>query len=472
MHGGPMRILACLGLVLLGCGDSSPKTPDAAVGDGPMIDGPTIDAAPEPVTVTVRQGGQPVMDVRVYFQNADSSLVSSALTDAQGKASALMQAGGYVTALDPYQINNTGVSLPNFLYTFAGVKPGDQLRLERRDATSIAVNITAPGDATATASSYSVSTTCSFSADTLTAPSAPGGTATGTVYLDGCAGEKVDFMIVTKDTGGNPVSSILLEGVTVSDQLNLDLTQMNPVPAYAAATQRSYTWTNVAANNPVGYNDSLITSRGTVFTQSGNPSGSPTATAMNNMPAFNGAANFLETQQRGGNMDHHILEWGPYSSTYSLDLGANLLPDLSALPSFDEPTHGFTWTESGGAVQPDFIYAEAEAFRSSDSRNWRWTIAVPRTGAVARFPTLPTDVYDYNMKTTDSPELVIALAKVPGGYDAVRAGLLSSDGPMDLIAGATGRISVAQLDPPSPALQRQVRRPERATGWQRGPSRR
>src|SRR5687768_1531790 len=119
-------------LVLLGaCGDDPVKRlPDGP----PQIDAlpPPIDTPTGPVTLTITSGTMPVMGIKVYFQNSDSSLVSATETDASGVASATMDPGGYVTAVNPF----TRV-LPSFggfareqIRTFAGVKPGDQLQLK------------------------------------------------------------------------------------------------------------------------------------------------------------------------------------------------------------------------------------------------------------------------------------------------------------------------------------------------------
>jgi len=96
-----MRLVPLLVCCLIACGDDGVRhTPDAAPHDGPTADtGP--DAPALPVTLTVTVDGAPQGGVKVYFLNADSSVVLNTVTDATGTASAVMAAGGSVTALFP-----------------------------------------------------------------------------------------------------------------------------------------------------------------------------------------------------------------------------------------------------------------------------------------------------------------------------------------------------------------------------------
>ena len=138
---GSMRPLLRIAIVaLVSCnGGDGLKHIDSAVGTG---DGPTdsaIDAAPLPVTVTITgNSGTAVVGATVYFQNADSSLVAEATTDASGSASQLMAAGGYVTALIP-QVED-GFAASGFqqvqIETFAGVQPGDHLLISNSSSES------------------------------------------------------------------------------------------------------------------------------------------------------------------------------------------------------------------------------------------------------------------------------------------------------------------------------------------------
>src|SRR5258706_3224479 len=126
-----MRRVLLVVVLVAACGDDSNRH----IMDAPIVvpDGPTPDVPPTPVTLTVTIDGVPHANVPVYFQNSDSHLVSATKTDASGVASAVLVAGGFVTAVDPY---STAFGLPqNNLYTFAGVKPGDNLLLKGHGPT-------------------------------------------------------------------------------------------------------------------------------------------------------------------------------------------------------------------------------------------------------------------------------------------------------------------------------------------------
>src|SRR5690349_21386214 len=136
----PMRRLSIAWLSLVACGsdskvghlpDAPPPPEDAASPDAPPAPPPTV-------MLTVTSNGVPLSRIRVYFQNADNSLVASAMTDDTGTAQAVMTAGGYVTAIDPFPAS---ADAPDELRTFSGVKPGDHLFLTHTDPATIDVPV-------------------------------------------------------------------------------------------------------------------------------------------------------------------------------------------------------------------------------------------------------------------------------------------------------------------------------------------
>jgi hypothetical protein len=87
-------------------------------------------------------------------------------------------------------------------------------------------------------------------------------------------------------------------------------------------------------------------------------------------------------------------------------------------------------------------------------------------GATLAYPTLPAAIAEFNILDTDSATIFdLWTAKVPGGYDAVRANVLSVNGPAALVFGASGRI-VAQR-----WMGAVGRTAPRTTHWLRAPTR-
>jgi hypothetical protein len=152
-----MRRFLILPLALVGCGDdgNSGRLADAPTGS---IDAPT-DAAGQPdapVTWTVTNSGLPVPGVRVHFLGSDDAMVATVNTEAAGTASAVVAAGGSVTALDPFLLAGGGTA-PDDIRTFAGVVPGDHLVLT---GSLPLISFTRQGTAVPGAVAYDVVTSC------------------------------------------------------------------------------------------------------------------------------------------------------------------------------------------------------------------------------------------------------------------------------------------------------------------------
>jgi hypothetical protein len=200
-YNGGMRLpfaFACASLTaLVACGDDP-----AAIVDASIIDSSTIDATqgsdppPPMVTVLVTSGGTPVSGVPVFFQNADGTLVSATATTS-GVASAVMGEGGYATAV-------LGGEAPQdrpTVTTFAGVKPGDTLRLTvPPPSASMSFALTVP--ANGTRGHYLATSPCG----TTELFTEPGSTVTLDVTLFDC-GATTDFLISSDNGDGGPIST-------------------------------------------------------------------------------------------------------------------------------------------------------------------------------------------------------------------------------------------------------------------------
>ncbi|MGN6103703.1 MAG: hypothetical protein ACTHU0_01235, partial [Kofleriaceae bacterium] len=185
-----MRIALVLSLLsAAACGDDGVHhLPDAP----PPPDAPD---PVQPVTVKITIGDEPQSGIAVYFQNPDSSLVSAARTDTNGVASALMERGGYVTAIEPFNLPR-GISTSE-LYTYAGVKPGDQLALHTEGSQSyISVDVRVPIEPTA--SGYYLHNACDNSWWDLTNSGGSGsgsGTPGGQISMPACG--SADLLLET-----------------------------------------------------------------------------------------------------------------------------------------------------------------------------------------------------------------------------------------------------------------------------------
>lgn len=428
-----MRLLVGFTCVVLsvGCSDDD-KVRHLA--DAPP---PEVDASPfGPVTLTILQGTDPRTGVRVIFQNADSTTVLETTTGTDGKAGAMMLPGGYVTAIDPFPNQGQGVATAD-LRTFAGVKPGDQLRLFEQpliQPTAINLNVALPIENTA--ASYRVSTNCFFGHPIDTSGSGP-------LQLSGC-GPTSNLLVEAVDNANNSFKSFYKQSVPLVDNGTLDLTG----ETFAAIPDVTFTYTNVpAALTSVFVNGVRATSLGTIYELNGNANvEAGTATLTTKVPEISNATAVTASSFGSsgvGFTQHMISEWGPASATYTLDTSGMFLPEFDSIATLDHAAHSVKWTSSGGSVQPDFVFVRAFLGRESPLQSWRWTIVAP-AGAQAVLPVLP-DSSTYNPIAGDFGSFDVRTGKVPGGYDAVRENILATSGLQGLTEGATGKASFTFL---------------------------
>lgn len=161
------------------------------------------------------------------------------------------------------------------------------------------------------------------------------------------------------------------------------------------------------------------------------------------------------------NSRHEMVDWGAYTTDYTLDLGPVLLSEITDGPSFDLSTRTLSWTEDSRGATPDLSVVSGSFSRTEPSnRQWEWKLAAvhPATTAI-KLPRLPTDVFDWNPGPDDNTPVALEVsgAKLPGGYDAVRArvfDIFEHRAFTNLVAGASGRAVIVQ----SQVLAQQPRR--------------
>ena len=275
--------------------------------------------------------------------------------------------------------------------------------------------------------------------------------------LAGCNGF-ADVLVQTFDGNGQPISWFYHPDVAVSDQQAITLTD----PYVTTATDVTMMFTNVpAAYSGVAFDNTLVSPRGPVVRSNlATTTAAGTASVMFSRPPIAGAISVTAIHPTPTNTigSHILVEWGA-QTVASFDLAGALLPLYATPPTFAIATHAVSWTSGSGAA-PDFVVAEVYAERFTDPPNaaWRWRIVAPYATTVA-LPVLPAAVAEYNMVAGDGPLPdgpsvdVLTTAKVPGGYDAVRARLQSLRTPTDLeglVTGATGRIVYEMLESQMP----------------------
>jgi hypothetical protein len=423
--------------LLAACGDDGVRhTPDATPHDGPVSHDAAVDAPGIPVTLTATLNGQAAGGIHVYFQNADSSLVLATVTDASGNASAVMAAGGYVTAISPY--TPPAVASNAELDTFVDVKPGDQLHLAMgTTSTSITVTVTAPADPAATL--YSAFSPCGQAGLTS---AGSGAAPSGSMYLTNC-GATTDFLIVSYNASNVPIDFFFVSNVAVANAQAVDLT----AHTWGAVPTRTYSYNNTGTLQ-LQYSDTLVDVTAPIYTATGYVAAPAIATGSSPMPAFTGANDLLVAQASETRDLQSFVDWGPYTAAFTTDLAPRLLSSLTSSPTFDPTTHTLSFTEdtTTGAT-PDFVFGSVSAARTADAHNWTWRIAAPHAMSIV-YPHLPTDVYDYNITAADGPSSYqLVLGKVPGGYDAVRPYMLSVQGqpsPSQFALGASGSATIEQ----------------------------
>lgn len=428
-----MRLLLSLvGMIAIGCDDN----PFHPLPDGPpdMPPGP-----PDAVRLTVTLGSAGVANVPVYFQNADSSLVMAARTDASGIATVVIDPGGFVTAIDPFapQLAN-GLPTPE-LFTFSGVKPGDQLVLHRDLTALVSMSFTVTPDPAAV--SYALFASC-LDSGPVALPNA--GSAPDVVTLFGCAdGTTADFLVVGSDQLNNPVKALLRTNIAVAQNTTVDLGNN-----YTNTSQVTFGYSGLPASfSSVSVDSSLVTASGRMHQlQSGTGIATGAATVGPiGRPVVAGATQITVSQFFAAQFGTHlVIESAPPSDAYALAVDPALfLPDYTSAPTFDVATHRISIT-TGPGTGADFATSVIQVTRQEPTfAVWNWHLAAPFSQGVS-YPALPADHAQFNPLASDTLNVnSLATLRVPGGYDAWRGH--AHDEAVNPALLATGRVFVEQV---------------------------
>jgi hypothetical protein len=455
-----MRFILLVVAVAVGMGGCGGCNDDGRVGSLPDAppppdgqDAPDGGDPPKTVTLSATLDGAPVAGVLVYFQNADNSLVASMMTGVTGTASAAMAAGGYVTAIDPFVSQaptvHGGIAVTE-IRTFAGVKPGDQLVLERRSPVSISFTLWTSEVVGAT--NYDVFTSCGNGE--LAAGTGSGGGPSGQVVLNDCNGT-ADIAVLASILNGDtkvPVSALYHPGVALTANATVDLT----ADVYGQLNQTTVTYLNNPFAATASVDHTVIAAHGRFGPFTARKVGD---SVMIGEPMVPATGEIFDTSIVFTGR-HHVIDWGGPTAAYTLDMTNVFLPGIvfDPLPSFDVVGQRVSWMEEPGRATPDASVAAISVTRSTGgiTRFWHWRLAGPYTAGALTFPTLPTTLFDWapaDGDTIDLDELMTARI-APGGYDAVRGRVLAIREAGDagsFVVGPTGRVVTVELFvPPSP----------------------
>jgi hypothetical protein len=447
-----------------GCGDDAkvghlPDAPPPPL-DAPPIDAPDVDAAidapvdapmPLPVILTITRNGAPARQVRVYFQNADSSLVASVTTDATGTAQTVMDAGGYVTAINPFTTviaEVTGGASPDELRTFSGVKPGDHLVLTLNDPPpTLTVPVTVPVASNATR--YEIDTPCG--SGSVAPGQGSGASPTGPVTLAGCS--TTDFLVVVhqNNEGDQRVSAFYHPDVAVADGVPVDFT--GPIAdTYGDLDLVTFSYPHAPDLGTFTATHYFASTHGllavsfphTVVVADGAGMGAGPE------PSVQGVMGIVDTLI-SRNAPHNVITWGPNTTTYEIDLMNLLLPDMLGPPRYDTTTAQVQWSEEATGATPDLTLTTIQVSRTGDpNRVWRWVLAAPYTKGQVQFPRVPADVKDWTPGPDDQVDIndfanakIVVTTPSAAGYDAVRARILDIHqigNNTAFVAGAQGQV--------------------------------
>jgi hypothetical protein len=444
-------ILAGLGMFAGACGVENTGVADAPPGDA------AGDAAPDAemlgVTVTVTLGGVASPGQTVYFQSRDSVTTETVLTGPDGNATAIVEAGGYVTVIKP----EPRVALDAHLSTFAGVKPGDHLFVDvpiqvATPTVSFTINVPNEGPSF----SYWLDSTCGSAriadrerpdgvnraARPAKRPAVAAAPVTATVQLRGCDG-MADLLVTISDSLGPPQRWMYRANVPVTEGGTVDF-----VGEYAALEEQTFTYTARPDTEFVRAGRVLQTAHGALIGGANNRAvqGSMTVSMTLNVPTPPGVA--VVTTSHLLHNDRfstgYVSEWGANDSSYGLDLAAVGLRAYSGEPSYDTQTQEIRWTEGTDGEAPQFAIASILVRRDSDLI-WTWDLAAPWTAPKLAYPTLPRTLFGVTPQLNDQVFVErLTTAQVVGGYDAARPRVFSSDREWARV-GPAGRVAVENL---------------------------
>lgn len=419
-------------LAIAACGSSHATGGDGGTGsDGSQA----VDALPDAPhvrgTVTVHvvdTTGAPRSGKHAVFIDTDAT-TTDVVTDAAGMAQASVFPGASVTVVHVIVLSPP----PNIttLTTVTAIEPGDVITLD----VDAFLGHTTPLD-TASAGTFTVSYPSYAGASSYTIYDPCGATAvTGTskqlALQKGCAAATMDLLVVANNGGGAQLAWTQKAGVAFSSGGSTTITD-----TWHALGQVTAMYTNPTSGvGNIELDRYTPTMRGARAFQSADTAGATTSLAVTApLPAHAAMQAILNpcasTDTGCSNAARQIVTQvvDGTASTYSLDVGAQLLPWLG-YPVFAPATTTLSIPITG--TQPIDLFAVDMLYVRNNTDPYRWRIFGPAPLPTVQFPTLPASATDATIRTTDKMSDTHAYACESDAIAGYRAAVADIYGALD-----------------------------------------
>lgn len=317
----------------------------------------------------------------VLFFDADGTLIVEAMTDADGRASSEVEAGGSVVCM----LHADNDALPFAPVAYVDVQPGDDLtyRLGLPSGTGT-VSVTAPSQAAAT--QYRLGVACGSRSD-FTFGTSP------MLVLGFAPCANADVLVSASNAGGF-LGVVGASQLDTNTAVNLSGPYITPSAFQIAVTgiQNQTDTVDLEVWHALGR--AIVPSGfGGTFTPSANR-----VQASGQLAAVpNSSGRVLVSQKRSGYMTSTAEIYRPYSADILIDTGAVAMPWIAG-PAVDIANHRVVWTREGsGSV--DGMVANATFRRGGVT--YAWTVGGNPSGTELVLPVLPAPWGDYNPVATD-----------------------------------------------------------------------
>jgi len=367
----------------------------AACGDGG-------EASRATASIRVLGGLTPAAGVRVHFQAADSTLVLSTTTDANGVAASFVEPDGSVSVIDPFPTEEPDAAQ---LYTIVGVQPGDELVLHSPSGISSAREMQLELPTIQNATFYDVRTPC------VQATVAASGTR---VPFVGCA-DRLDFVIIPYSMADNPLGWLCHSDQPIVENGTIDWSG----DTYDPITMVTHTIVNAPPGAGLIVNG-LVLPSGVVALDM---KGSVTNTiVMPGLPAFPGAIPLRTTAISTMATAVSIREWGALSSPIDGSPAAS-----AGSLVFDRDASTLVGRDEANLVDAAIIVQDVPR---------RWRILAPARDGVAQVPRLTGEASEF-FPTADAVVNVSGnVVSTTAPYDALRSHWAIDD--PTYVAGTSG----------------------------------